>query len=209
MKVDNYGTGKGPTIKTKCPVCGHAGTFESLGTDDIYIKYNGGTWFCQRRCPNDNCFSHLFAITRDNGQVISSLPSQRIDFESNGIPEKVISAFVEAITCHSSNCYTASAIMIRKTLEEVCRDRDAKGDNLKLRIQSLGSKILIPKELIEGMDELRLLGNDAAHFESQAFDKVGKEEVEIGIEFSKEILKAVYQYENLLNKLRSLKKTSI
>ena len=56
------------------------------------------------------------------------------------------------------------------------------------------------------MQELRLLGNDAAHIEADTFEKIGKDELEISIEFTKEILKAVYQYESLLEKLRSLKK---
>jgi hypothetical protein len=50
------------------------------------------------------------------------------------------------------------------------------------------------------------LGNDAAHIESQEYDKVGQEEVEIGLELAKEVLKAVYQYSALLNRLRALKK---
>lgn len=56
------------------------------------------------------------------------------------------------------------------------------------------------------MDELRLLGNDAAHIESNEFEKIGKPEIEISIEFTKEILKGVYQYEGLLSRLRGLKK---
>jgi hypothetical protein len=59
---------------------------------------------------------------------------------------------------------------------------------------------------VDGLDDLRLLGNDAAHIESQEYTKVGKEEVEVGIEFGKEVLKAVYQYAALLDKLRALKK---
>ena len=69
----------------------------------------------------------------------------------------------------------------------------------------MGTKIVIPRELLEGMQELRLLGNDAAHIESQTFNEIGKNEIEISIEFTKEILKAVYQYESLLDKIRSLK----
>ena len=118
----------------------------------------------------------------------------------------MLSALEEAITCHSNQCYVASSIMIRKSLDLLCIDRGATSANLKQRIKSLGDKVLIPKELLEGMDDLRLLGNDAAHIESQVFDDVGKEEVEVGIEFSKEILKAVYQYSSLLSKLKSLKK---
>jgi hypothetical protein len=55
------------------------------------------------------------------------------------------------------------------------------------------------------MNELRLLGNDAAHIEAQTFSEIGKEEIEVSLEFAKEILKAVYQYENLLQKLKKLK----
>lgn len=95
--------------------------------------------------------------------------------------------------------------MIRKTLEEICLDREAKGKNLKDRIADLGTKILIPRELLDGIDDLRLLGNDAAHIENKTFSEVGKEEIEVSIEFVKEILKAVYQYESLLGRLRKLK----
>jgi len=102
----------------------------------------------------------------------------------------------------------AAAIMVRKTLEELCNDKSATGRNLKERIKDLGKKIVLPQELLEGLDDLRLLGNDAAHIESQVFNNVGSEEVEIGIEFTKEVLKATYQYSDLLSRLRGLKKSA-
>jgi hypothetical protein len=74
------------------------------------------------------------------------------------------------------------------------------------RIKSLGTKVVLPQELLQGLDDLRLLGNDAAHIESEEYNQVGKEEVEVGIEFAKEVLKAVYQYSALLARLRALKK---
>jgi Domain of unknown function (DUF4145) len=122
------------------------------------------------------------------------------------LPATVVAAFEEAILCHSNRCFIAAAIMVRKTLEELCLERNATGNNLKERIRALGSKVVLPKELLYGLDDLRLLGNDAAHIESQEFNKVGQEEVEIGIEFAKEVLKAVYQYSALLGRLRGLKK---
>jgi hypothetical protein len=143
---------------------------------------------------------------REGKTIRQTFPFQRIDFDSTNIPQKVLATLEEALTCHANQCFVASAIMIRKALDLLCQDRGATGSNLKERISSLGAKILIPKELLEGMDDLRLLGNDAAHIESQVFDDVGKDEVEIAIEFTKEILKAVYQYSNLLTKLKSLKK---
>jgi len=193
----------GTRISTRCPHCGHNGTFEQVGND---VNNNGKT-FGLRRCPNESCFGHLFFVySISSKRVIITHPSDLIPFEKENIPESVLNTFQEAITSHSNNCFVASAIMIRKTLEEICKDRGATGKNLYKRLENLGSKIVVPQELIEGMQELRLLGNDAAHIESNTFEEIGKMEVEISIEFTKEILKAVYQYESLLGRLRSLKK---
>jgi hypothetical protein len=52
----------------------------------------------------------------------------------------------------------ASAIMVRKTLEELCKERNATGPNLKERIKALGTKVVLPEDLLVGLDDLRLLG---------------------------------------------------
>ena len=96
--------------------------------------------------------------------------------------------------------------MVRRTLECLCEDREATGATLKDRIKSLKRKIILPDELFEALDNLRLLGNDAAHIESKDYENVGKDEVAVAIELTKEILKATYQYVSLLNKLKSFKK---
>ena len=113
----------------------------------------------------------------------------------------------EAVTCHANHAFIAAAIMVRKTLEELCRDRGVSGRNLKERIKALGLSAILPAELFGGLDDLRLLGNDDAHVESTMCDTVGSEEVEIALEFTKEVLKAVYQYSTLVAKIRSLKKS--
>jgi len=130
-----------------------------------------------------------------------------IDFDHSKIPVAITNAFEEAIACHSAQCFIASAIMVRKTLEELCRDRGAKGGNLKEKIKDLSSKVVLPNELLAGLDDIRLLGNDAAHVESQEYNNVGQQELDVAIEFTKEVLKAVFQYGSLLEKLRALKKT--
>lgn len=205
-RIKVRGTGGGVSgwvpIKGRCPACGRQATFERFNVDDISV---GNHILGHRRCPNDACQAHLFFIS-EGAKLLATFPAERIPFEKALIPDKVASAFEEAITCHAEECFIAAAVMIRRTFEEVCHERDATGDSLRERIRSLQEKIVIPKELFEGMDELRLLGNDAAHVESREYDKIGKEEVEVGIEFAKEILKAVYQYEHLLSRLRGLKK---
>lgn len=91
-------------------------------------------------------------------------------------------------------------------MKEICAEKGANGKNLKDRISALREKVVIPEELFEALDELRLLGNDAAHIEARAYDRVSDEELQVAIEFTKELLKAVYQYAGLLSKLRGLKK---
>jgi hypothetical protein len=161
----------------------------------------------QRFCPNQACRALLFFVwDMGRGVLAATYPPERLDFDSANIPASVTKALEEAISCHANECFIAAAIMVRKTLEELCHVQAATGANLKERIRKLGTKVLLPQELLDGLDDLRLLGNDAAHIESQEFNIVGRDEVEIGIEFAKEVLKAVYQYSDLLAKLRSLKR---
>jgi len=98
--------------------------------------------------------------------------------------------------------------MVRKTLEELCRDRGAEGDTLRARLAALRDRVVLPLELLDGLDDLRLLGNDATHVESRVFDEVGKEEVELALDLTKEVLRAVYQYRTILERLRARKKAN-
>lgn len=203
-------------VSVRCPACRQLGTFDRI------LFPNSGNWLAevetltsagdyisgQRICPNQACRAFLFFVwdVRKN-EIAVTYPSQRLDFDSTNIPASIAKAIEEAIICHADECFIAAAIMVRKTLEELCHIQGATGGNLKERIRNLGTKIVLPQELLDGLDDLRLLGNDAAHIESQEFNAVGREEIEIGIEFAKEVLKAVYQYSSLLARLRSLKRT--
>jgi hypothetical protein len=158
-----------------------------------------------RHCPNDACRALVFLVAR-NDSVIESYPAETIDFDTSNIPEPIKVALSEAILCLSHGCHVASAMMVRKTLEELCEHKGAAGSNLKERISSLKAIVIIPPELFEGLDDLRLLGNDAAHIESKTFNNIGDNEIETAIEFTKEVLKAVFQYSTLLGRLKALKK---
>jgi Domain of unknown function (DUF4145) len=195
-------------VQVRCPACKRQGTFDSMNNvyDLVVQNFSPAVTMGQRRCPNPQCQAHLF-FAHQSGRIVVAYPPERVDFDPVNLPAAVLAALEEAISCHANRCFIAAAIMVRKTLEELCRDRQATGNNLKERIRALGSRVVLPQELLEGLDDLRLLGNDAAHIESQEFNQVGQEEVEIGIEFAKEVLKAVYQYTALLNRLRGLKRT--
>lgn len=190
-----------------CPYCGKDGTFDSLvGVNDVRDA-TGPNFFGHRRCPNPKCSAHVFVVI-NNGKIRRSYPASRIPFSRENVPHSVAEAFDEAITCRANECFVASAIMIRKTLEEICADKGATGSNLKERIDALSCVVILPPEFLEAMHDLRLLGNDGAHIKSKTFNSVSSDEVDIGIEVTKELLHAVYQYSAIIGKLRAMKQQS-
>jgi hypothetical protein len=204
-KIDqkvNIGT---DIISLECPHCGHFGAFQSVGVDSGISTNGQKRAFGQRQCPRPQCKGHIFTVSKGN-DLITCYPPRLISFDTTNIPTRILESFQEAIMSHGNDCLKASAIMIRKTLEEICNDKSATGNNLYKRLENLSSQIVLPVELREAMQELRLLGNDAAHIEATTYDEIGKDEIEISIEFAKEILKGIYQYDSLLTRLRSLKK---
>jgi hypothetical protein len=176
---------------------------DPLGESDV--KINSELVCGQRKCPNPSCSGHLFVVLKQ-GQLVSAYPPIRLDFEPENLPPTVLKTFEEAISCHAGGLFISAAIMIRRTLEEVCAERQAQGKDLKQRITDLRSKIVVPQELLDAMDELRILGNDAAHIEAKEYENISETEVSVAIQFTKEILKSLYQYSSLLSKLRALKK---
>ncbi|MER8827217.1 DUF4145 domain-containing protein [Mesorhizobium sp. M0938] len=136
-------------------------------------------------------------------------PPEVIDFDATNLPANILSTLEESIKCHAAGCYRAAALMVRRTLEELCNDKQAVGKDLKARLASLSSVAVLPSELLAAADELRILGNDAAHVEAKDYDSLGEEESELAIELAKELLKAVYQYTSLVARLTALKKPKV
>lgn len=118
------------------------GTLEGLPKipdADLYSSDPNHVRAGQRRCPNPKGWAHIFfAFDTQKGLMLVSYPAERIDFETTNVPASVVSGLEEAIACHANRCFVAAALMVRKTLEELCRDRGATGDNLKERIKALG-----------------------------------------------------------------------
>lgn len=207
-------------ISLRCPNCRIKGVFYgwSQALDWGWSQYknpdadNSGTRAQEqervhagvRQCPHQPCSTVVFVL-HQRGKLIASYPAEVLDFDPSSIPEKVCAALTEAIKCHSQECYSASALMVRKTLEELCQDRGAQGANLGERINALSSSVILPTGFIEAAHEIRFLGNDAAHIEAREYSNVGKEEVEIAIELAKEFLKAVYQLSSLVERMQNLK----
>ena len=149
IKAASYTNRDAGTVRLRCPVCRQRGAFETVGQDLLVLPET--VVVGQRRCPDPNCYTHVFFVMK-NGSVTVSYPAERIDFDATDIPAGILKTFEEAITCHANQCFVAAAIMVRKTLEELCRERGATGKNLKERITALGTKVVLPAELLQGLE---------------------------------------------------------
>ena len=201
------------TVSLRCPHCNHQGSFHGFpNISDISwverptpagpnVNFQAGL----RKCPNGSCSGLVFVVL-SSGNVVECFPPEVLDFDSTNLPPNILLSLEEAIKAHAAGCYRASTLMIRRVLEELCDDKSAKGNDLKQRLAALGTSVVVPKELLDAADELRLLGNDAAHISAKNYDAIGDTECTLAIELAKELLKAVYQYTSLVNRLKALKK---
>jgi hypothetical protein len=80
----------------------------------------------------------------------------------SAIPEIIKKSFEEAkrVERISPNAF---AVLVRRSLELLCKDQNAKGTNLKNQISDLCSRGVIPETLMEMANTLRFLGNLGAH----------------------------------------------
>jgi hypothetical protein len=193
------------TINLRCPHCGHNGAFGNVGQNDVS---DGVMVFGVRRCPNLSCEGIVFVVNNHVGDDIITFPPEVLDFDASNIPDLVARSLWEAIICHSQKCFKAAALMVRRTLEDLCADKNLEGANLFEKIEALGKTIIVPPELIKGAHSIRFLGNDAAHVESEIYNNIGEREVLAAIRLAKELLKGVYQYGSLVEELEELKKSN-
>lgn len=212
-----------PNVAMRCPYCAHHGTFGSLPSGDTTVSWSdashatatapGGAeaarWvhYGPRQCPREQCRGIVFCVVRETGELLQVFPRETVDWDATSLPEPIVATFEEAIVAEANRCYRASALMTRRALELVCDDQGADGATLVQRLRALGSKAVLPEPLLEALDQLRLLGNDAAHVNARTYGRVGAEEARLAIDVTKELLKAVYQYGDLLRRLQELQRT--
>ena len=199
-------------IKIRCPHCQVLGTFPAFCRGVGYIKYFANTSKSQadgvfafiRVCPNPTCGGLVFTIS-GAGDRVTVHPPELLDFNAESLPEALIITLKEALVCHSVGAHRAATMMVRRLLEELCDDCEATGKTLHDRLKALRTQITLPEDLFSAMDELKSLGNDAAHIDAKAYLHIDKEEAELSIMLAQEILKARYQHKTLLDRLRARK----
>ena len=93
----------------------------------------------------------------------------------------------------------AFAVQIRRALEALCDDRNARGRNLFSQLKDLSKKNEIPSVLVDLADTLRLLGNVGAHSGNQSVHPLQAFQID---EFFRVLVEYVYVAPNKLAAFR-------
>lgn len=112
---------------------------------------------------------------------------------TEGVPLTAARAYDQAARSFQAGLYEPCAIMCRKCLEALCVELQASGRTLKAKLDDLQKKGVIDTRLLEWADQLRVVGNDAAHDLDLVIDK---DDARDAIEF----LEALFLYTFSLGK---------
>jgi len=149
------------------------------------------TWyFC--KCPR--CTLPMLAIgdvCDEDGPPRRVFPPAERRELGIAVPKNIQAAFKEAVQCFKGKAFTASAIMCRKTLEGLCAAHEAKAGNLAKRLAKLRDDGVIETRLFEWAEELRVLGNEAAHGVDST---VSRQDCEDILEFTEALAQYVFTY---------------
>ena len=118
---------------------------------------------------------------------------------TSNAPAAIQATFKESLACYRSKAYTATAIMCRKTLELACAEHDVKEKNLTKSLKLLRDKGVIDERLYQWSDALRLVGNEAAHGQAEAFKQADALDI---VEFTNAILDYLFSFRERFENFR-------
>lgn len=110
---------------------------------------------------------------------------------SSKIPEALRLEHKEARVCFGNAAYTATVVMVRRTLEGVCSDHGITQKPLIRALQKMQSDGLIEGRLLQWAEELRVLGNEGAHFTGR---RVAREDARDALALAEALLDYLYVF---------------
>ncbi|WP_428961224.1 DUF4145 domain-containing protein [Micromonospora fluostatini] len=108
---------------------------------------------------------------------------------SFAVPEELRAEHEEAVACLRSGAHTAAVVMVRRTLEGICRLNNVDKRTLFEGLRELQQRGQIDDRLMEWAEELRTLGNQGAHFTGT---KVTREDASDAVDLAEAMLDYMY-----------------
>ncbi|MEV7512487.1 DUF4145 domain-containing protein [Streptomyces sp. NPDC091201] len=161
----------GSNILVSCARCDERTMAEVEGElEDRNVEHGPPTLLQLARCAK--CGQGVLAVEEDYGHGWDGEPLTVWPVTHNAIsplvPTALRQAHDEARKCFSIKAYTASAVMVRRTLEGVCKEQGVTKTPLMRALQELRDTEKIEGRLFDWAQALRTLGNHGAHFTDQA-----------------------------------------
>lgn len=107
----------------------------------------------------------------------------------NTIPDLVKKATIEAEKCFAVGAPNACGTMARRAVDALCQEKKAEGKDVYNRLEDLKNKGILPKELWEWGNQLRIFGKKGAHPE---FEELEDSDAEAAVKFLRDLLKYSY-----------------
>ncbi|MGW4946357.1 DUF4145 domain-containing protein [Actinoplanes sp. NPDC004185] len=108
---------------------------------------------------------------------------------STQVPEDLKREFEEAQTCLNAKAYTATVVMVRRTLEGICKDNGIGERVLARGLKKMEEQGLIDRTLAEWADGLRVLGNQGAHYTGT---QVSRQDAVDALAFAEALVDQIY-----------------
>lgn len=123
-----------------------------------------------KKCPQ--CDEVIHFIDEDPQYPIKKFSITKYNTD---IPKSVREDMVEADTCIKLNLYKAASIMLRRTMENICfnKDHKIKGD----LIDKINTVLLNYPDLRTIAHEIRIIGNEGTHIEARVYSEINALEV--------------------------------
>lgn len=119
---------------------------------------------------------------------------------SSAIPEDIRREHTEARACFKANAYTATLVMVRRTLEGVCSGHGVTAKPLFKALADMQDKGLIEGRLLDWAQELRVLGNEAAHFTGKS---VSRQDAQDALELAEALMDYLYVFTARFNEFKN------
>jgi hypothetical protein len=122
---------------------------------------------------------------------------------SAAVPEALRLEHRESRACFRSGAYTAAVVMVRRTLEGVCAEHGIKANTLVKSLEQMKTSNLIDTRLLEWAQELRVLGNEGAHFTGK---RVSRRDAEDAVALAEAILDYLYVFSAQFDEFKERRK---
>lgn len=125
---------------------------------------------------------------------------------SETIPDSLRREHQEARSCFKVAAYTATVVMVRRTLEGLCAQHGVARKPLFKALEDMERGGLIEGRLLEWAQELRVLGNEAAHFTGAT---VSRQDAADAVALAEAILDYMYVFSAQFEKFKQRRKQKL